>query len=83
MVKVTRIDKCLLCDREYISQGAEINNKLPTEYSLIYCYKCVNKAKKEVNVDIKTKTGRKFNFKSKESNAKIKSGLDKLNKCRP
>ena len=48
MVIVNRIDKCLLCDREYKPTGTEINDKLPIELNLIYCYKCVNKARKEI-----------------------------------
>ena len=78
MVTVNRIDKCLYCDREYIPEGAVIDDKYPTEYILIYCYKCVKKAKKENEIDIKlkTKSGKIFNFKAKKSNIKIKSELE-------
>ena len=78
MVTVNRVDKCLLCGREYIPQGAVIDDRYPTEYILIYCYKCVNRVKKENEIDIKlkTKSGKIFNFKAKKSNIKIKSELE-------
>ena len=47
MVSVNRIDKCLICEKEYMAPQTEINNKLQTEFNVIYCYKCVRKIKRE------------------------------------
>jgi hypothetical protein len=49
MVKVLRIDKCLICEKEYVNNIDYVkNNKLPIEYNIIYCYKCVRKHNKKI-----------------------------------
>lgn len=74
IVKTQKIDKCLRCEREFLNEHQELICGIDVEYNLIYCYKCVRKAKKEQNIEIpiKTKSGREYNFKTKKSDVEIK-----------
>ena len=43
MVTIQRIDKCLICEREFIAPDVEIDYKKNIQFNVIYCYKCVRK----------------------------------------
>jgi len=47
MVKVMIIDKCLLCEKEFIINKEDVkNNKLNIQFNLIYCHKCIKNARR-------------------------------------
>jgi len=52
MVKTQKIDKCLICEREFLNEHEELIYGVDVVYNLIYCYKCVRKAKKEQNIEV-------------------------------